>query len=265
MRVSFPVILLVLTVVTTCFAGNNSSILQHTVYAVWAQPAEEKTTTIQYAYKIDGSWSKSIQLPINKGLHVTPVIATDKKKNIWIIWIEQTKDENILRYAFIRQDGFKTGRVNNEGQEQSYAPAIVIDINDNPLIAWSSVKEQFADIYSSKWYQDGWKQPVMVNLKNESPDITPIVGLHKDNTPWVSWFGYVEKYKYVQFLAKWSVNKWRVDTKTLPSTDVKKFIKDRITIEEQFPEQAQGRLMGAIFLGTGKEIQSISERFVSFK
>ena len=257
--------LLVLIGIVTGPADLVFSANQMSVYAVWSQPVESRMTTIQYASMSDGSWTEPIELTINEGLHVTPVIGVDKKDIIWIIWIEQTADENILRFAVIRHGKIETGRVGQAGNEQSYAPAIMIDNNETPWIAWSGVVNKFADIYSSRWNGSGWEQPVMANAKNDSPDITPILGLQEKRIPWISWFGITEAHSYVQFLAKWNNGEWQVDKNTLPSVDIGNFIKQRMGTETQLPEQARQRLMGAIFVNSEKGIQSISERFISFQ
>ena len=235
------------------------------IFAVWSSPTNNKQTTLLYSWKENGHWRSPKELAVHQGLHVTPVIAVDKKNIIWIIWVEQTDQENILRYAQIDTGHVKTGRVSNLVNEHSYAPAIVIDSHDVPLIAWSAVTDKFADIYSSRWNGSGWNLPLMVNKKNNTPDITPILGLGEKKLPWVSWFGITEAHRYVQFVAKWKNGIWNVDKNTLPSINIKNFIKKRMRIEVQLPEQAGKRLMGAVFVDSGKEIQSISERFIAFQ
>jgi hypothetical protein len=255
--------LLLITVVPG--AAGNSFSSEAGIFAVWARPDENRMTTLLYAGRQKGNWSKPTELAVTRGLHVTPVIAADTKNTVWIIWIEQTVDENILRYARIHNGRTETGRVASAGNEQSYAPAIVIDSHETPWIAWSGVKDKFADIYSSRWNGKGWEPPVMVNKKNDTPDITPILGLNDQKIPWVSWFGITEQHSYVQFVAGWNNGQWNVDKNTLPSIDIGRFIEQRMGIEIQLPEQAGHRLMGAVFAASGKEIQSISERFISFQ
>lgn len=234
------------------------------VYAVWSTPAEKRTATLWYAQRSEGTWKKPIRLDIKQGLHVTPVIAADTEGMIWILWIEQTADANLLKYARVRDGIIVTGRVHSDAGEQSYAPAIVLDSHDHPWIAWSGLTGQYADIFSSHWAENGWAKSIQVNLLNSTPDITPIMGI-KNNVIWVSWFGITEARRYVQFLAKWINGEWQVDKKTLPSIDIGNFIQQRMGTETQLPEQAGQRLMGAIFVNSGEEIQSISERFISFQ
>lgn len=235
------------------------------VYAVWAQPLGNRTTTIQYANMVGGNWSEPRQLQINRGLHVTPSIAVDREKNIWIIWIEQTTEENILRYAIVRKGKTETGRVGSVGGEESFAPAIIIDYHNVPWIAWSGVTGKLADIYASRWNGSGWEEKQMVNKVNETPDITPILGLHEKRSLWLSWFGFSEAHNFVQYHAQQVDGKWRVDKTTSPSKDVKQFIAQRIKTDILFPGQAEKRLMGGIFAGSDNEIQSISDQFISFQ
>ncbi len=232
--------------------------------AVWATPLSGGSTTIWYAEKNGTDWAAPSLLSLQKGLHVTPVIALDNNHVIWIVWVEQTKDENILRYAQINTGHAVTGRVTTWESEQSYAPAIVIDAQGKPLIAWSAVVEQYADIYWSSWNGSTWERPGQVNRKNESPDITPFMGLHGD-VPWVSWLGVTAGHRYVQFQAHLLHNRWDIDKSTLPSINIKKFISHRSSIDKQLPGQAAKRLMGAVFSRSGGEIQSLTERFVQFQ
>ena len=242
----------------------NCSSEEVSAYAIWSYPAANRSTMLQYAQRSGGSWGESVHLAIKEGLHVTPVIAVDKKHTVWIIWVEQTADENILRYAVIRHKKMDTGRVQEVvGKEQSYAPAIMIDNQGTPWIAWSGVNgRQLADVFTSRWDGTGWTKPLMVNEKNQVPDITPIIGLEKNKVPWVSWFGFNAAHRYVQFVAKWLNGRWNVDKKTLESNNMRIFLKERMSDEIQFPDQARKRLMGAVFIDHGNEIQSISERFI---
>jgi hypothetical protein len=238
---------------------------QELLYAVWSQPVGKKITTIKYSGRYNGNWKEPTELEINSGLHVTPSIGLDKIGNIWIVWIEQTVEENILRYARIKNGNTETGRILSTRNEQSYAPTLVIDSSGVPWIAWSGIVGKLADIFISHWTGSSWTVPVMVNDKNDVPDITPIMGLLDNKNLWVSWFGFDESRRYVQFFATMDNNHWLVDKKTLPSIDVKDFVKQRIGVDVELPKSAGTRLMGAIYISTGKEIQSISERFIIFE
>ena len=257
--------LLILTAGSAAFAAP-----EQTTYAIWARLQEgtnpqEKNSTLHYAAKVKGKWAAPVQLPLNRGLHITPAIAEDRKQNIWIVWIEQTEEENILRYAVIRQNGTETGRVNPAGQERSYAPTILIDQNDTPLIAWSGVTTgRLADIYTGRWNGSGWDKPVMVNRKNDTPDITPLLGLKDKKRPWVCWLGISEKKLYARYCAQMEAGQWIIDRTAEPSETTKDFIRQRTALERELPLQAEKRLMAAVFTGLGYEIQSLSERFTTF-
>ena len=267
-RVALMRVLFSFFVLIVCIGlyGEDCFCEESVVYAVWASPAPQRTTTIHYAQRVDGRWGEVKQLAINKGLHVTPVIAADTKGTLWIIWVEQTADENILRYAVIRRNGMETGRVGAVGGEQSYAPAIMIDNQARPWIAWSGVVDDtLADIFTSRWDGSGWEKPLLVNTKNQMPDITPILGLGDNNIPWVSWFGFNASHRYVQFVAEWQHDGWHVDKKTLKSKNIIIFINQKMGVEIRLPDQAAERVMGAVFVNQGNEIQSISERFIHFQ
>ncbi|WP_417909091.1 hypothetical protein [Candidatus Electronema sp. PJ] len=155
----------------------------------------------------------------------------------------------------------------DKGTEQSYAPTILIDQQDVPWLAWSGVREQqLADIYVSKWDGKGWLEPVRVHEPNQSPDITPILGLNKETkSPWVAWFGISQKENiYVRFLAELREGKWQVAEQSNSIDETKDFLEKRIAVES-FPEQAGQWLTGALFAGLEGEIQSVSEHFVSFR
>ncbi len=238
---------------------------QKKVLAVWARPVADRLTTLHYAVKTKDSWAEPKQLDLEKGLHVTPVIAEDGNQNIWIVWIEQTAEENILRYAVVNGKQVKTGRVRAPGNEQSYAPTILIDRSGVAWLAWSGVTGRLADIYTVKWNGTGWDSPVMVNQKNKTPDITPILGQGKDGKLWVTWFGFSENHRYVRYSAQLEEEKWQVDQKTAQSEDADTFIEQRMDIEKELPKQARNRIMAAVFVDSDKEIQSISERFITFQ
>ncbi len=235
------------------------------VYAVWAAPQGEGKTLLYYAIKTKNKWTKPIQLSLEQGFHITPVIAVDSKGTVWIVWIEQKDDENVLSYAVIRQDKIETGRVlANTKAEQSYAPVILIDQQDKPWLAWSGVQEgQLADIYVSSWQDKGWGQAVLVNQPNKTPDITPLLGLREGKQLWVSWFGINQQKIYVHFTAELHDGKWQTAKETRSVENLKAFISQRTHIEP-FPEQAGTWLTGALFSGLDCEIQSINERFASF-
>jgi hypothetical protein len=255
-----------LLLLTTGLAGNVEAVELKKVLAVWAEPVAVRTTVLHYARKIKGHWADPVQLSVKKGLHVTPVIAEDPKENIWIIWVEQTADENILRYAVIARDSTrKTGRVRSPGKEQSYAPTILIDSSGVPLIAWSGVTGRLADIYVSKWNGTGWDTPVMVNQQNDTPDITPVLGMQNSGNLWVTWFGFSDNHRYVRYSAQFRDGKWQVNEKTARSEDADTFFEQRMDIEKELPEQARYRIMAAVFVDSDKEIQSISERFITFQ
>ncbi len=246
----------------------SAALAEQTIYAVWARPQEHRRSTLHYAAgKVNGNWTAPVQLSLNRGLHITPVIAEDRKRNIWIVWVEQTEEENILRYAVVRQGGAKVGRINPAGKEQSYAPTILIDRNDVPWIAWSGVTGRLADIYTGRWNGTGWEKRVMVHAANQTPDIMPLLGLHQGkNTVWVDWFGISRtEERYVRYHAEWEKDAWRVAEKTSPTQGTKEFIRQRTNTEIQFPQQAGQWLTGAVFTGLDDEIQSVSERFARFR
>ena len=237
-----------------------------TMYAVWASPQAAETTVLRYAAKSKGKWAAPAQLALDQGFHVTPVIAADRKGAVWIAWTEAgEEEENILRYAVVRQGKTETGRVRPKAKaEQSYAPTILIDQQDRPWLAWSGVeKGQLADIYVSSWQGTGWSSPVVVNQANSTPDITPLLGLRDGKQLWASWFGMSPQKIYVRFLAQLHDGKWQIDKETGSVEEVQAFIAKRTHLE-LFPEQAGTWLTGALFAGLDCEIQSISERFASF-
>lgn len=238
-------------------------------YAVWAKPQPDQRTTLHYAAKHDGKWDEPKELAVEPGRHFTPVIAADRKGAIWIVWTEQREEENILRYAVLRGGKTETGRVlrhKNGGKEQIYAPAIIIDPQDAPWIAWSGVTEgQMADIYTSSWLGSRWVEPVRAHEPNETPDITPLLGLRGGSQLWLSWFGLSKDDEvYVRFTAELHDGAWQTAPQTAPAEASKAFIAQRTQIEP-FPAQAEGWVTGALFAGLKHEIQSVSERFASFQ
>jgi len=83
MRRNILIVLLVLLAGVPVFADTAFAADQEVVYAVWARPGQNRNTTIHYARLVGGGWSTPKELALHKGLHVTPVIAVDKKRNIW--------------------------------------------------------------------------------------------------------------------------------------------------------------------------------------
>jgi len=200
------------------------------------------------------------------GLHLTPVIAADRQGAVWIVWTERQAEENVLRYALLRGGKTETGRVIAAGseKEQSYAPALVIDPQDMPWIAWSGVREgQLADVYVSRWLGSRWAAPVRAHEPNQTPDITPFLGL-RGGQLWLSWFGLSKDDVYVRFTAELHEGAWQTAPQTASAEASKEFIEQRTQIEP-FPKQADGWLTGALFAGLTHEIQSVSERFASFQ
>uniref|UniRef100_UPI0040560206 hypothetical protein n=1 Tax=Candidatus Electronema sp. TaxID=2698783 RepID=UPI0040560206 len=238
------------------------------VLAVWARPADSQTTTLHYAAKQDGAWQPPTQLAVAAGLHLTPVIAADRQGAVWIIWTERKAEESLLRYALLRGGKTETGRVIAAGpeKERSYAPAIVIDPQDMPWIAWSkAADDQLADVYTSSWQDGGWTKPLRAHEPNETPDITPILGLRGGKDLWLSWFGISKDDEvYVRFTAELHEGAWRTAPQTAPAEAGKAFIAQRTQIEP-FPAQAEGWVTGALFAGLKHEIQSVSEQFASFQ
>ena len=245
----------------TVFAASSE---RDIVASVWATLGENRTATLHYSVRGHGKWGPVEQVALNRGLHVTPAIAVDTDKTIWLVWIEQTSEENILRYGVIRNGKLQTGRVGTSGNEQSFAPTILLDAKGNPWIAWSGMTGMLSDIYISRWNGTGWEERVMVHTKNDSPDITPFLGMNKDKNLWISWFGFTTAHQYVRYTADQREGKWHVASSTATKKETDAFIKQRINTGIILPVQAKNRLMGAIFTGTSNEIQSISERFISF-
>ena len=265
MRYSVFYFLLLFIFLCANLSASHADCGKGTMYAVWASPQTERVTVLQYAKKNNGKWAEPTQLSLEPGFHVTPVIAADRKGAVWIAWTEATEEENILRYAVVRQGKTETGRVRPEAKvEQSYAPAILIDQQDRPWLAWSSMeKGELADIYVSNWQGKGWTGPVLVHQKNSTPDITPLLGLREGKQLWVSWFGMSPQEIYVRFRAQLHESRWQTDKETGSVEETKAFI-DQRTHVEPFPAQAGTWLTGALFAGLDCEIQSINERFASF-
>ncbi len=250
----------------TGLSASHADCGKSTMYAIWAFPQAAETTVLRYAAKSKGKWAEPVQLSVGQGFHVTPVIAADRKGAVWIAWTEAgEEEENILRYAVVRQGKTETGRVRTDVKaEQSYAPTILIDQQDRPWLAWSGVeKGRLADIYVSSWQGHGWSSPAVVNQDNSTPDITPLLGLRAGKQLWASWFGMNEQEIYVRFLAQLHEGKWRIDKKTSSIEDTEAFLAQRTHLE-LFPEQTGTWLTGALFAGLDCEIQSVSERFASF-
>lgn len=248
-----------------CFAAAE----EPPVYAVWAKPQPDQRTTLHYTAKHGGKWDEPKELAVEPGKHFTPVIAADRKGAVWIVWTEQKEEENILRYAVLRGGKTEAGRVlrgKNGEKEQIYAPAIIIDPQDAPQIAWSGVTEgKMADIYTSSWLGGGWTEPSRVHEPNQTPDITPILGLRDGKDLWLSWFGISqEQGMYVRYAAELRGGKWTAAGEPSPAEDVAAFVAQRSRVEP-FPEQAGQWLTGAFFAGLDCEIQSVSEQFASFQ
>lgn len=238
------------------------------VYAVWARSADSQTATLHYAAKQGGSWQPPTQLAVAAGLHLTPVIAADRQGAVWIVWTERLAEESILRYALLRGGKTETGWVvaDRPEKEQSYAPAIVIDPQDVPWIAWAAVRDgQLADVHVSRWTGGGWTAPLRAHEPNSTPDITPILGLRGGKDLWLSWFGISKQEDvYVRFTAELHEGAWRTLPQTAPAESSRIFIEQRTRLEP-FPKQADGWLTGALFAGLKHEIQSVSGRFASFQ
>jgi hypothetical protein len=262
----FTCFILLIIFLCASLSASHAACGKGTIYAVWASPQAEGTTVLRYAAKSRDKWAEPAQLAVGQGFHVTPVIAADRKGAVWIAWTEAgEEEENILRYAVVRQGRMETGRVRPEAKaEQSYAPAILIDQQDRPWLAWSGVeKGRLADIHVSSWQDKGWSSPVLVNQNNSTPDITPLLGLPEGKQLWASWFGMNKQEIYVRFRAELHDGKWRIDKETGSIEDTEAFLARRTHVEP-FPEQAGTWLTGALFAGLDCEIQSVSERFASF-
>lgn len=245
----------------------NCAAARSTVHAVWASLQGERTTALYYSAKSGEQWTPPALLPLPKGLHITPVIAADRKGTLWIAWIEQTETENILRYAVLRQGRMEqSGRVCQAGNEQSYAPAILIDQNDAPWLAWSAVKSgRLADIQTSRWNGSSWEKPLPAHAPNQAPDITPFLGLSAEKKLWVSWFGMSQAAgRYVRYRAELENGRWRQDKEGSSIEAAKNFLARQIRTEP-FPDQAKGHLTGAFFAGLEQEIQSVSDQLAAFR
>ena len=237
-----------------------------TVSAVWVTPQGEGSTFLYYAQKEKSKWKAPVHLTLELGFYITPAIAVDRQGTIWIVWVEQKGEENILGYAIVRKDKTTTGRVlaPKTKEEHSYAPVILIDQQDKAWLAWSGVQEgQLADIYVTSWQGTSWGEPVVINQPNKTPDITPLLGLRDGKQLWVSWLGMSQEDIYVRFTAELQNNKWQQVKETQSVEELKDVIFQKAHIEP-FPEQAGTWLTGALFGGLDCEIQSINERFASF-
>ncbi|PIE73910.1 MAG: hypothetical protein CSA20_00920 [Deltaproteobacteria bacterium] len=217
---------------------------------------------LYYSRKQKDTWSSPQRIHINRGLHVTPVIAADNDHRLWFVWIEQTKTENILRFLFIDGEKRETGRVMSGEKEQSYAPSILIDKENTPWIAWSGIRETLADIYAAHWNKGKWSPAQTVNKANSVPDITPLLGMTEEGKIWVTWNGAREDSTYAHYTAYYTAGKWLVSEKTFPTQEFRDFARQRLPEGLSFPEQAGRRLMGALFTQSTKQVQSITDFFL---
>lgn len=195
---------------------------------------------------------------------MTPAITVDQSDTIWIVWVEFTEETRLLRYSKIEGGNEIQGRVLNSGSERSYSPSIIVDNTNTPWVAWAGDDGTDEDIYFSRWDGSEWDAPQQINQDDDYPDITPTIGLAPNGQPWISWLGF-DGDRYDTYTVYWRQNHWSPEKKTEDSKLLRNMARDQSTRIPDLPARARNRLMGAVFLRKGGEIQSLSERVIPLK
>lgn len=246
-------ILFYFALASSCFAGAEA-------FATWSAP-DGSEINVFYSTFHETHWAPPTRIT-DKGTNVTPAITAGGDGIIWILWVEFTKENRILKYARIHGNDIAYGRVSGAPLERSYAPSIIVDRANNPWVVWAGFIGTDEDIFFSRWKGTSWEAPQQVNMDNNQPDITPTIGLGLNGQPWVSWLSFNGS-EYDTHVTHWSKTCWGTAERVRGKSYIHQKIGSVKSRIPQMPTQAANRLMGSVFMPNSSEVQSVSDRILT--
>lgn len=154
---------------------------------VWVQE-NRGNYDLAYAYHDGQQWKGNLMLTTDNIVNFVPAIARNNNGETWLVWSSDTSQEYLLYYAVIAGNEIKIGPQQIVTSLKSNAtPALIIDNQGTPWIAWSGNNGGDDEIYFSHFNGNGWAEEKRLHEDNTFPDIFPELSINDAAEVQVSW------------------------------------------------------------------------------
>ncbi len=205
------VFLLFIVLAQSC---NGADLTVSTGELVWAQ-SDGLRHEIYACSFTDGSWNDPVKITDNNADNLHPVvdIATDGTK--WLFWSAVRPDGISIEYA-VTSDGVWSEPIKIEmEQATAITPSILLEKKNRLWLVWAGNDGGNDEIYASRFINEQWSVPEVVNSVNEVPDVKPTIGYNDRGEIEVRWTGFRSSSSngssYVHLFSTYSTDGWAAE------------------------------------------------------
>ncbi|MDH5744266.1 MAG: GDSL-type esterase/lipase family protein [Candidatus Aminicenantes bacterium] len=172
------------------FKGENTSPslesdLNGNTWMTWINNNENHSRILVKDIKNGRTWqvnSSSISLAY------TPRIAIDKTNIVWIFWVSQQNDQDVIFVShFDGIDWSENSSLHKDSRYPHINPEVCLDIKGYPWIVWSAYDGKDYEIWYSYWNGREWSTETRITDNSGISDIYPHIAFLPGNLPLVAW------------------------------------------------------------------------------
>jgi lysophospholipase L1-like esterase len=172
------------------FKGENTSPslefdLNGNTWMTWINNNENHSRILVKDIKNGRTWqvnSSSISLAY------TPRIAIDKTNIVWIFWVSQQNDQDVIFVShFDGVDWSENSSLHKDSRYPHINPEVCLDIKGYPWIVWSAYDGKDYEIWYSYWNGREWSTETRITDNSGISDIYPHIAFLPGNLPLVAW------------------------------------------------------------------------------
>lgn len=242
--------------INTNAAAESKGIQFQNVKLVWAEHYGG-SDHIFYSALSEGKWSPKVKISDGNENNVKPAIITDKNGTTWIVWtsIDSREQTSQLMFSRLDDETWSVPETIETGLSTNTAASLASDQDDVVWLVWAGYDGQDDDIYFSRWRENQWDAPEIVNEDNANPDLLPVVGVEKGGNIWVIWTGF-DGESYRSYKSRWNGDVWDAPEKSADNREIQRILSDKVYFFNDFPSFLKNRNTASFYLGKG-EVQSI--------
>ena len=226
--------------------------MEFEAFVVWSQARDSKCE-LKVSRKMNQRWSVPETIEKSERIMLSPSLSMMKNGNLSVFWTEFDGVHGRIHYKIWRNGVRGPRRSLVTTTYSDFAPASIVDPQGVIWLVWAGTDETDDDIYFSRWINNHWQKPKMVNTNDAWPDILPSIIIDSQNQISASWLGY-DGDAYVRYSSSWTGKKWSHETVSDGMSTAESIIE--AYLPDFIPEEGHGR----IFFGASKPFRTFIKR-----
>jgi lysophospholipase L1-like esterase len=118
---------------------------------------------------------------------LTPKLLAGKRRDIWVVWTGRDKEQDEIFVSHFQGRAWSLPqRINKNGRYPHFGPAVGMDSDGNPWVAWSAFDGRSYQIFCAAWNGVGWSEEERIS-DGDGADLSPAVAFDSGIYPLVVW------------------------------------------------------------------------------